>query len=180
LAPPVVQELARYYRKSEELERLYNVTQGQVQLAQDRILELQRRYFAVCREMAVAAGGAATISDDDARKTAEALLARSDAASRDAGAGSGNTSGPATGVVATGEGTDPTKKKRRRRRRKKAPGEAGAATAAAGAGEGHDDGHDDAGPDDLDDHDDVDDDGPDEAAIASAPTEGTPTSNVGV
>ena len=52
----VVNELARYYKKSSHYERLYNVAQGQVKMAQDKALDLQRRYREVCRELAIVAG----------------------------------------------------------------------------------------------------------------------------
>ena len=177
LPTPAVQELARFYRKSEELERLYHVTQGQVQLAQDRILELQRRYFAVCREMALAAGASPSLSDAEARKTAEGVLARAEAAaSRPKGApaaaatAEGAPADPAA-LAANGEAADPTRKKRRRRRRKKAPGEGGLAAGAIASGE-------DASADDGDDEgEDGDDDGHDEDVVTApvTSTEGSPT-----
>ena len=52
----VVNELARFYKKSAHYQRLYNVAQGQVKMAQDKALDIQRRYREVCRELAIAAG----------------------------------------------------------------------------------------------------------------------------
>ena len=89
LPTEAVQELARYFRKGEEFERLYAVAQGQLQLAQDRYLEMQRRYFAVCRELALAAG-VQPQSDDEAKRAAEGVVAGTDQAAR-------NGSGPGGG-----------------------------------------------------------------------------------
>lgn len=125
-----VQELARFFRKGEEFERLYHVAQGQAQLAQDRYLELQRRYFAVCRELALAAGVTAG-NDAEAKQAAEGLVKGTDQAPRTQPQGAASAATPG----APGEGQ---RKRRRRRRRRKpgAPGEATAAEAAAEGGEG--------------------------------------------
>lgn len=142
-----VQELARYFRKGEEFERLYNVSQGQIQLAQDRYMELQRRYFAVCRELAVAAGTKPG-SDDEARKTAEGVVSGTETVARAAQA---TTSG---GAEAAGEGA----RKRRRRRRKRKPGALEGAAGAEGADAADETGADtDGGDDDIDDMDVADD-----------------------
>ncbi|HEY4220240.1 MAG TPA: hypothetical protein VGO62_02840, partial [Myxococcota bacterium] len=135
LPSEAVQELARYFRKGEEFERMYAVAQGQLQLAQDRFMELQRRYFAVCRELALAAGVTAG-SDDEAKKTAEGVVAGTDQVAR--AAGQPGQPGQAQVAGAPGEGQ---KKRRRRRRRRKpgapgAPGEAAAAGAEGGGAEG--------------------------------------------
>lgn len=108
LPTPVVQELARFFRKGEEFERLYTVAQSQLQLEKDRTLEIQRRYFAVCRELAVHAGVPSSVPTGEAVATAEAVI-------------DGEVkieAKPAEGEAA-GEG----KKKRRRRRRRKIAGE---------------------------------------------------------
>ena len=134
LAPPVVQELARFFRKGEEFERLYTVAQSQLQLEKDRTLEIQRRYFAVCRELAVVAGISKTASETDVVARAEAVM-------------DGDvkiTAKPDGTVSADGEGV---KKKRRRRRRRKIAGE----PAELSEGEEADDGEegDDEGEDDV-------------------------------
>jgi chromosome segregation ATPase len=77
-----VQELARYYRKGEDYEKLYRLSQNQIQLAQEKSLELQRRYFAVCRELAVAAGRPTSATDQDVHQFAQSVLAASDKASQ--------------------------------------------------------------------------------------------------
>jgi len=137
LAPEVVQELARYYRKGEDLERLYAVTQGQLQLEKDKLADVQRRYYAVCRELAVAAAGPSErpLSDDEAKAVAERVVSGSDAMLRAEAPRADGEGGPA--------------KKRRRRRRKKKPGEPGAEAGAADGDEG-DEGDDDEGGDDVD------------------------------
>lgn len=82
LPADAVQELARLYRKGQEFERLHGIAQGKLQLSAERQQELQRRYYAVCRELALVAGGegAKTASDEEVRTVAEAAVARSDAA----------------------------------------------------------------------------------------------------
>lgn len=131
LPTPVVQELARFFRKGEEFERLHTVAQSQLQLEKDRTLEIQRRYFAVCRELAVHAGTPSTAKQADVVTTAEAVV-------------DGDLkieAKPAEGQ-ATGE-----KKKRRRRRRRKIAGESSEVV----DGEGADDGEEGDEGDDGDD-----------------------------
>lgn len=133
LPTPVVQELARFFRKGEEYERLHTVAQSQLQLEKDRTLEIQRRYFAVCRELAVHAGAPGNAKVADVVATAEAVV-------------DGDLkieAKPAEGQ-ATGE-----KKKRRRRRRRKIAGESSEVAETEGADEG----------DESDDGDDGDDAG---------------------
>ena len=153
LPTPVVQELARFFRKGEEYERLHTVAQSQLQLEKDRTLEIQRRYFAVCRELAVHAGAPGNAKVADVVATAEAVV-------------DGDVkieAKPAEGQ-ATGE-----KKKRRRRRRRKIAGESSEVAETEGADEG----------DESDDGDDGDDageghgtDAPAAAAEKSAGPEG--------
>lgn len=130
LATPVVQELARFFRKGEEFERLYTVAQSQLQLEKDRTLEIQRRYFAVCRELAVHAGVPTSAPTGDAVAAAEAVI-------------DGDVkieAKPADGDVTA----DPSKKKKRRRRRRKIAGESSEVEAADEGGEGDSDEGDDA------------------------------------
>jgi len=70
----VVNELARYFKKSSHYERLYNVAQGQVKMAQDKALDLQRRYREVCRELAIVAGSQQKGAPTNAVETAEAIV----------------------------------------------------------------------------------------------------------
>ena len=133
LAPPVVQELARFFRKGEEFERLYVVAQSQLQLEKDRTLEIQRRYFAVCRELAVVAGSPVNASEADAVKRAEAVV-------------DGDVKiAPVKADGVAGEG-EAVKKKRRRRRRRKIAGESAELTEGEEGEEGEegDDEGDDA------------------------------------
>lgn len=153
LPTEAVQELARYFRKAEEFERLYGVASGRLQLAQERALDLQRRYYAVCRELALLTGSSEPASDEEARQAAEAVIDRTSPSTGSAPAGEA----PAAGQAAAGE-EGPKKKKRRRRRRKKKPGEAAAAEGAEGA--------DDA--EDGDEGDDDGDEGQEEAVSAAA------------
>lgn len=144
LPTDAVQELARYFRKAEEFERLYGVAQGRLQLAQERAQDLQRRYYAVCRELALLTGAGEPASDEEARQAAEAVVDKSDTASASAGP---SAQAPAAGQAAAAGEEAPKKKKRRRRRRKKKPGEGAAlAEGAEGADEGEgEDGDDDEG-----------------------------------
>ncbi|MBM4282831.1 MAG: hypothetical protein FJ137_19460 [Deltaproteobacteria bacterium] len=163
LPTPAVQELSRYFRKGEEFERLYTVAQSQLQLEKDRYLEIQRRYFAVCRELAVQAGLPANASEADLQRQAEAVvdgvterLAERQARLATSGGVQAAAAPSASPGDAAAAGADGRKKRRRRRRRKVAgepsvvngaeggdegdegddEGEHGAAQAAAGAGGG--------------------------------------------
>ena len=146
LPTEVVQELARYFRKAEHFEKLHGVVQGQLQLAQDRFNEQQKRYFAVCRELAVVAGKTPG-SDLEARTIAESATHKTNAAV----AAAATPSSAVSADSADSDGDGEKKKKRRRRRKKKGDG----VNAAGGEGssadghddDGDDDGHDDAGND---------------------------------
>jgi hypothetical protein len=129
LPTPVVQELARFFRKGEEFERLYTVAQSQLQLEKDRTLEIQRRYFAVCRELAVHAGVPTSAPTGDAVATAEAVI-------------DGEVKIEAK--PAEGEAAAEGKKKKRRRRRRKIAGESSEVEAADEGGDDGDDGDADA------------------------------------
>lgn len=145
LPPEAVQELARFFRKGEEFERLYHVSQGQTQLAQDRYLELQRRYYAVCRELALAAG-VPPGNDAEAKSAAEGLVKGTDQAARTQAP---QTARPAGEPGAPGEG----QKKRRRRRRRRKPGAPGEPAAAGAAAEGAEGAESDEGGDEGDEGD---------------------------
>ena len=165
LPTPAVQELSRFFRKGEEFERLYTVSQSQLQLEKDRYLELQRRYFAVCREMAVKTGAPVNASDAEIAKAAHEALEES-------AANGENDTREARGPRAAADGTtdaegseaaagDGEKKKRRRRRRRKIAGESSEVEASDADGDdedGDDDGHDG-------------DEGNAPAAVAAAPAE---------
>ena len=76
LPPDVVSELARLYRKSEQHEQLHAVSQGKIKMSKEKYNELQKRYFAVCRELALAVSqtGETPITDEDAKKVAESII----------------------------------------------------------------------------------------------------------
>jgi hypothetical protein len=162
LPTPAVQELSRFFRKGEEFERLYTVAQSQLQLEKDRYLELQRRYFAVCRELAVQAGLPANTPEAELQKKAESVVdnAADKLAERQArlASGAGAPAAAAAGMAADAAGQPASadgKKKRRRRRRRKIAGEPSVVDGAEGT-------------DDGDEADDGDDGDGDEAAVSSA------------
>ncbi len=74
----VVAELAKLYRKSQNTEKVWGLTQGKLQMAQERFAELQKRYFAVCRELAVVAGREHSIAEEEARDVAEDIIAKAE------------------------------------------------------------------------------------------------------
>lgn len=67
-------EFARVYRKAEQHERLHGIARAKLQLAQEKFADLQKRYFSVCRELAVAVGKKEDISPVEAREVAEAMV----------------------------------------------------------------------------------------------------------
>jgi chromosome segregation ATPase len=75
----VVSELSRLMRKAEQHEKMHGILQGKQQLAQERYQELQRRYFAVCRELALVALPQTEATDEAAQKLAESVVEASDA-----------------------------------------------------------------------------------------------------
>ena len=78
----IVAELARLYRKSEQLEQMNSLTNGKAKLSQERFAELQKRYFAVCRELALSAmGSEVQLSEEQARDAAEKYLKAAEDAS---------------------------------------------------------------------------------------------------
>lgn len=78
VADDVITELARVLKKSEHYEKMHGIAQGKFQMAQERYTEMQKRYFAVCRELALAAGQEPSISDEEARNAAEDIIARAE------------------------------------------------------------------------------------------------------
>lgn len=72
------EELARLLRKAEQHERMHAVAIGKFQLAQERYAELQKRYFAVCRELALAVGQDTNALPEQAQHMAEAIIAASE------------------------------------------------------------------------------------------------------
>ena len=54
LPETVLPQVARIYRKAEQNEKLLALGRGKLQLLQERLSELQKRYFAVCRDLALA------------------------------------------------------------------------------------------------------------------------------
>lgn len=67
-------EFARLYRKAEQHERLHGIARAKLQLAQEKFTDLQKRYFSVCRELAVAAGKDEHIDLKEARDVAEKIV----------------------------------------------------------------------------------------------------------
>lgn len=67
-------EFARIYRKAEQHERLHGIARAKLQLAQEKFADLQKRYFSVCRELAVAVGKKEDITPVEAREVAEAIV----------------------------------------------------------------------------------------------------------
>lgn len=68
-------EFARVYRKAEQHERLHGIARAKLHLAQEKFTELQKRYFSVCRELAVSAGNQDNIEPKAAREIAEKIVA---------------------------------------------------------------------------------------------------------
>jgi hypothetical protein len=68
-------EFARVYRKAEHHERLHGIARAKLQLAQEKFADLQKRYFSVCRELAVAVGKDEDIAPAQARDLAEEIVA---------------------------------------------------------------------------------------------------------
>lgn len=67
-------EFARVFRKAEHHERLHGIARAKLQLAQEKFTDLQKRYFSVCRELAVLAGKNEEIDQNAARDVAEKLV----------------------------------------------------------------------------------------------------------
>lgn len=68
-------EFARVYRKAEHHERLHGIARAKLHLAQEKFTDLQKRYFSVCRELAVAVGKNENIAPAEAREIAEEIVA---------------------------------------------------------------------------------------------------------
>lgn len=68
-------EFARIYRKAEHHERLHGIARAKLHLAQEKFTDLQKRYFSVCRELAVAVGKNENIAPNEAREIAEEIVA---------------------------------------------------------------------------------------------------------
>ncbi len=68
-------EFARLYRKAEQHERLHGIARAKLHLAQEKFTELQKRYFSVCRELALSAGNQENIDPKAAREVAEKMVA---------------------------------------------------------------------------------------------------------
>ncbi|MES2504229.1 MAG: hypothetical protein V4534_05050 [Myxococcota bacterium] len=74
LSEDVIMEMGRLLKRSEHAEKLFAATRGKLQMSQERFSEMQKRYFGVCRELALATGNSLGISDEDFRNQAEDLL----------------------------------------------------------------------------------------------------------
>ncbi len=75
LPEDAVLEMGRLLRKSEHAEKLLAATRGKLQMSQERFSEMQKRYFGVCRELALASGQALAATDEEVRNQAEDLVA---------------------------------------------------------------------------------------------------------
>ncbi|MBL4818357.1 MAG: hypothetical protein JKY15_03880 [Deltaproteobacteria bacterium] len=74
LPEDVIQEMGRLIKRSEHAEKLFSATRGKLQMSQERFSEMQKRYFGVCRELALATGQNLEITDLEARDQAENIL----------------------------------------------------------------------------------------------------------
>lgn len=70
-------EFARLYRKAENNDRLHGIARAKLLLAQEKFAELQKRYFGVCRELALLAGKNENIEPAKAREVAEDIVKNS-------------------------------------------------------------------------------------------------------
>lgn len=75
-------EFARVYRKAEQHERLHGIARAKLHMAQEKFTELQKRYFAVCRELAVLAGNKSDIDPKAARDFAENVASENEQSSK--------------------------------------------------------------------------------------------------
>ncbi len=78
LSEDAAKEIARLFRKSENYEKMHAASQGKLQLSIERFAEMQKRYYAVCRELALAVGGEANANEEQARNIAEDIVAAAD------------------------------------------------------------------------------------------------------
>jgi DNA repair exonuclease SbcCD ATPase subunit len=78
LSEDTAKEIVRLLRKSENYEKMYAASQGKLQLSIERFTEIQKRYFAVCRELALAVGGEPNANEEQSRNIAEDIVAASD------------------------------------------------------------------------------------------------------
>ena len=63
LSPVLLNELARLHRKAQQNERLHAMVQGKLQMSGEKFQELQRKYFSVCRELALTTGSNAVVEE---------------------------------------------------------------------------------------------------------------------
>jgi DNA repair exonuclease SbcCD ATPase subunit len=74
LSDEAASEFARVFRKAEQHERLHGIARAKLHLAQEKFTELQKRYFNVCRELAVLSGKG-DMKPAEARDIAEKIVA---------------------------------------------------------------------------------------------------------
>lgn len=67
-------EFSRIYRKAEQHERLHGIARAKLHLAQEKFTELQKRYFNICRELALLSGHKEELDATKARDIAEDLV----------------------------------------------------------------------------------------------------------
>jgi hypothetical protein len=86
LETPVVDELRRFYKRAVNAEKLLALSDQKLELVEDKLEEIQKRYFAVCRELSLVAVNAKKpqeVSDAEATKLAMDMVnASEDAAQR--------------------------------------------------------------------------------------------------
>jgi chromosome segregation ATPase len=70
VAPELVAELRRFYKRASNNEKLYLQARGKLEALSDKLAETTRRYNAVCRELALAAGQHIPAGDEGDRQAA--------------------------------------------------------------------------------------------------------------
>lgn len=78
LSDEAAHDMAKMLRKLDNYEKMYGVSQGKLQMSQERFAEMQKRYFAVCRELALAVGSDESADDMAVRNVAENIIIASE------------------------------------------------------------------------------------------------------
>lgn len=76
LSDEAASEFARLFRSAEQHKKLYGISKAKLHLAQEKFTTLQRRYFEVCRELALAMGSNESTDPVKARDFAEEVVAK--------------------------------------------------------------------------------------------------------
>ncbi|GEM_PF-879388 len=85
LDPTVVDELRRFYKRAVNSEKLLAAADSKLELVVDKLEETQKRYFAVCRELALVAVNKdkpQDVSDAEAARLAQEMVVASEEAGR--------------------------------------------------------------------------------------------------